>query len=70
MERKDQNQGFSIGYKPKNRFLRVELIKSRISYQKELYQIEEVMAGKIVTVTERIDGTMRMYYQGRNLKFR
>ncbi len=41
-----------------------------ISYQKELYQIEEVMAGKIVTVTERIDGTMRMYYQGRNLKFR
>jgi len=41
-----------------------------ISYQKELYQIEEVMAGKIVTVTERIDGTMRMLYQGRNLKFR
>ncbi|HIJ60746.1 MAG TPA: hypothetical protein HPP56_09085, partial [Nitrospirae bacterium] len=41
-----------------------------ISYQKELYQIEEVMAGKIVTVTERIDGTMRILYQGRKLKFR
>ena len=40
-----------------------------ITYQKKLYQIEEVKAGKIVTVTERIDGTMRILYQGRNLKF-
>ncbi len=32
-----------------------------ISYNKKLYQIEEVMAGKIVTVTERIEGTMGIF---------
>ncbi len=41
-----------------------------ITYNKELYQIEEVMAGKIVTVTERIDGRMQILYQDRSLKFR
>ena len=41
-----------------------------ITYKKKLYQIEEVMAGKIVAVTERIDGRMRILYQDRSLKFR
>lgn len=41
-----------------------------ISYKSKLYQIEEVVAGKIVTVTERIDGSMRILYQDRSLKFR
>jgi len=41
-----------------------------ISYNKELYQIEEVMSGKTVTVTERIDGKVCILYQGRSLKFR
>ncbi len=41
-----------------------------ITYKRELYQIEEVMAGKRVTVTERIDGRMRILYQDRSLKFR
>lgn len=41
-----------------------------ITYKSKLYQIEEVVAGKIVTVTERIDGSMRILYQDRSLKFR
>ncbi len=41
-----------------------------ITYNKKLYQIEEVMAGKIVTVTEGIDGRMRILYKDGSLKFR
>lgn len=41
-----------------------------IIYNKKLYQIEEVMARKIVTVTERIDGRIKVLYQDRSLKFR
>lgn len=41
-----------------------------ITYNNKLYQIEEVMVGKIVTVTEGIDGRKRILYQDRILKFR
>lgn len=33
-----------------------------ITYKKKLYQIEEVMAGKIVTVAERIECRMRILF--------
>jgi len=41
-----------------------------ITYKNELYQIEEVIAGKVVMVTERIDGIMEILYQNRSIKYK
>jgi hypothetical protein len=38
-----------------------------ISYETRLYQIQENVRAKKVTVEERLDGTIRISYQGRSL---
>lgn len=40
-----------------------------ISHDKSLYQIEDTIKGKKVTVEDHINGTMQIVYEGKNLKF-
>jgi transposase-like protein len=41
-----------------------------IAYNKTLYQIEQATRAKIVTVEERLDGTLHITYNGQDLRFR
>lgn len=41
-----------------------------IAHDRKLYQIEESISGKKVTVEERIDGKMLTVYQGKSLRYR
>jgi len=41
-----------------------------IAHDRKLYQIEESISGKKVTVEEKIDGKMLIMYQGKHLRYR
>lgn len=41
-----------------------------VAHNRMLYQIEEVTRAQKVTVEERLDGTMRISYRGKDLSFR
>lgn len=41
-----------------------------IAYNNALYQIEQATRAKIVTVEERLDGTLHITYKGQDLRFR
>jgi transposase len=41
-----------------------------IAYNNTLYQIEQATRAKIVTVEERLDGTLHITYKGQDLRFR
>jgi hypothetical protein len=41
-----------------------------IAYNNSLYQIEQATRAKIVTVEERLDGTLHITYNGQDLRFR